>query len=192
MYLNHGGSTWSSNTGWLGSSSHCDWYGVTCTATLEVEALALDNNALSGSFPTDLSGLGSLTSLSTAANSLSGTIPSDVCASSTSGSLFIFGDAFNCPNDFDSTTGQYLAGCCDSVLIDVDIYLSAFTTEVLGNSDCAALAGTESSVCSYMSNKANHDIFASGYPTSFGGDVWAWLKVRSKLFFTLLFSISVL
>ena len=180
MYLNDGGSSWTRQTGWLGSSNHCNWEGVDCSPNFSVTDMSLDNNQLSGSFPTDLMSLGSLSSLSTAANSLSGTIPSDVCTKSTSDSLFVYGDAFNCPNDFDSSTGQYLAGCCDSVLIDVDIYLNEFATTVLGDSNCANLAGTESTVCDYMSNKANHDIFASGYPSSFGGDVWAWLKVRRR------------
>ena len=178
MYINDNGDSWIRKSGWLGSSNHCAWEDVTCSALFGVEQLAIQNNQLSGAFPTDLYNLGNLTTFSTAANSLVGTIPDDVCDKSTSDELFITADSTNCPNDFDSTIGVYLEGCCDSILIDVDLYLSEFATAVLGDSDCANLAGTESNVCDYMTNKANHDIFASGYPSDFTGDVWAWLKVR--------------
>ena len=180
MYLNDGGASWTTQSGWQESGDHCEWEGVMCSAALEVEALTLDANALIGPYPTDLGNLNKLANLYTASNALTGTIPDDVCTKSTSDELFISADAMNCPNDFDTSIGQYLAGCCDSVLVNVDIYLSTFASTVLRDSNCANLAGTESSVCDYMSNKVNHDIFTSGYPTDFAGDVWSWLKVRRR------------
>ena len=135
--------------------------------------MALNDNQLSGTFPSDFNSLTYLQSLNTSGNSLTGTIPSDVCARS----MTITGDAPNCPNAFDGATGQYLAGCCDNVLVDVDLYLAEFTAEVLGSSNCGSLSGTEADVCSYMSNKSNHAVFSGGYPTSFNGNVWEWLKV---------------
>ena len=174
MYLNNGGSYWN------GSGNHCSWDEVECNDTFEIEALRVSSDNLSGSFPTDLSSLGQLHTLQIQGNSMTGTIPDDVCTSSIAGSINITADAMNCPNDFDTSSGLYLAGCCDSVLVNVDIYLSTFASTVLRDSNCANLAGTESSVCDYMSNKVNHDIFTSGYPTDFAGDVWSWLKVRRR------------
>ncbi len=64
-------------------------------------------------------------------------------------------------------------------MYDVDIYLDFFAASVVwGDANCQNLGGTESTVCTYMTNKANHDIFASGYPKIFL-DVWDWLKVSN-------------
>ena len=182
MYLNSGGSTWTNNAGWYGNTNHCTWTGVTCTDSYQVTALALDNNQLVGSFPLDLINLSYLQNVGLSSSSLTGTIPNDVCAKSTSNNLFINGDAANCPNDFDTSTGTYLAGCCDDILYDVDIYLNEFAAAVLGDANCANLGGTETTVCHFMTNKANHDIFASGFPEDFPG-VWDWLKVSCDFFF---------
>ena len=154
---------------------------MTCSDLFGIEQLALQNNQMSGPFPTDLINFGNLTTFSTAGNSLVGTIPDDVCTKSLADELFVTGDSTNCPNDFDASVGVYLEGCCDSILIDVDLYLTEFATAILGDSDCANLVGTESNVCSYMTNKANHDIFTNGYPVDFAGDVWSWLKVSIRL-----------
>ena len=179
MYLNDGGAEWSVNTDWLGNGDHCTWEGVACSITNSVTGLTLPNSQLAGPYPDGLTGLGSLDnlqSLNLSGNSLVGTIPDDLCSRSTSNSLYINGDGGNCPNDFDSTTGAYLDGCCDNVLIDVDIYLNYFAASALGDANCNNLGDSEASVCDYMSNKANHAIFVNGYPTDFPG-IWDWLKV---------------
>ena len=48
MYLNDGGASWTRSLGWLGTGDHCSWEGITCSASLQVEALAVQENALSG------------------------------------------------------------------------------------------------------------------------------------------------
>ena len=181
MFINNGGATWTDNSGWLGSGDHCTWAGVLCSLSSSVTALSMSSNQMTGSFPDDLGSLGSLQTLAASGNSLTGTIPNDMC----SRPMSITGDAINCPNSFDGATGVYLAGCCDNVLVDVDIYLAEFAEAVLGSSNCGSLGGTESDVCNYMSNKANHAVFNSGYPTSFNGDLWDWLKVSEHETFQL-------
>ena len=177
MFLNSSGSSWSYNAGWFSNSNHCTWAGVTCTESFQVTRLAITNNQLAGAFPSDLNNLSHLELMSLPSNSLIGIIPDDACAKSTSDNLFINADAANCPNDFDTSTGTYQTGCCDNILYDVDIYLNKFAAAVLGNTDCQALGGTETTVCDYMTNPTNHDIFANGYPEDFPG-VWNWLQVR--------------
>ena len=178
MYLNNNGANWSVNTGWSGSGDHCSWQGVTCSTDKKVTALSLGGNQLSGTFPSDLNNLESMESLNIENNGVSGLIPSDLCARSVSTALYINADSDNCPHGFDSSTGTYTGACCDELTIQVDVFLDEFASSVLGNSVCADLAGTEVDVCNYMTDQANHDIFASGYPTSFTGNVWSWLKVR--------------
>ena len=139
--------------------------------------LTFNQSQITGPFPTDLIVLSDLQSLNLSANSLVGVFSDELCDRSTSPNIiFINGDGGNCPNDFDSTTGEYLDGCCDNILIDVDIYLNKFATAVLGDANCNNLGGSEANVCNYMSNKANHAIFANGYPEDFPG-IWDWLKV---------------
>ena len=85
-----------------------------------------------------------------------GTVPNDICTASIDDVLHLQGDASNCPNDFLIATGEYAAGCCDNILIDVDIYLNHFNSLILGDSDCNNLIGTESDVCNFMAKKSNH------------------------------------
>ena len=161
-----------------GDHNHCNsWHGISCATNL-ITDIVLENNGLIGPFPSDFSDLHHLISLNVHYNSLIGIIPADLCTESKMNKIHIYGDAENCPNDFITDSGQYAAGCCDNILIDVDIYLNEFLSYVLGDSDCNNLGGgTESTVCNYMKNKSNHNIFANGYPESFHGDVWEWLKV---------------
>lgn len=116
LYINAGGPGWSSSTGWAEGSDHCTWEGVTCSTKQEVTALVLDAHLLTGDYPTDLNSLPQLVTLNLSSNSLLGTIPDDLCVRSTGQQgLNIKGDAANCPNTFDTTTGTYLEGCCDTV-----------------------------------------------------------------------------
>ena len=178
MYLNDNGAAWSRNTDWLGTGDHCSWEGVTCSTTNIITDLALDNNQLAGAFPTDLIHLTDLQNLNMSANSLVGIIPDDLCSKSTSNNLYISGDGGNCPNDFDNTNGVYVAGCCDDILIDVDMYLDEFAESEFGDSTCTNVV--DPSLCQFMNNKENHSIFANGYPTDLPS-VWNWLKVSNKL-----------
>lgn len=187
--MNNGGGSWTNKAGWLGTGDHCDWDGVTCSTAPSIVGLALPSNHISGAFPSDLSALSNLQTLNLADNAMEGTIPNDLCTSPISNSLYIYGDAANCPNDFSDVTGQYLSGCsCDDILINVDMYLNEFATAVLGDSNCSNLGGTETTVCSYMIDKANHSILGSGYPYDFNGDVWMWLKVSKIVCKQILFN----
>jgi len=182
MYLNAGGNAWTTKTNWMTSTSHCTWFGIACSVSNRITDINLENNAMFGDFPADLGQLDRLEALNMHYNSLVGDIPSDVCTESTSGDLRIYADEGNCPNDFQTSTGEYLPGCCDNVLIDVDIYLTNFAAAILGDSNCDNLSGIESSLCKFMSNKDNHAIFENGeYPYSFSGNVWEWIKERAIL-----------
>ena len=110
-------------------------------------------------------------------NRISIEVSNDLCTRSTSTELHIYGDTANCPNAFDTATGQYVDGCCDTLLFDTDTYLQNFVSVAFGNGDCTKLVGTEVEVCSFMRNKANHALFNQGYPYNFNGNVWNWLKV---------------
>lgn len=178
MNLNNGGSNWRRQTGWLGNTDHCEWYGTTCTDTKSVKMLALQNNLMTGSFPLGLDTLEDFNVLSIASNDLTGLVPEEVCTKSTESNLFVFAGAGNCPNDFNGNTGEYLSGCCDSVFIDVGIYLREFAKNILGNEDCILEDDKEKSVCNFMADPMKHELLYAGYPLNFAGDVWSWLKVR--------------
>jgi len=174
--MNNGGTGWTDNSGWLDESNHCSWYGVTCSNWNLVNSLILNANQLSGPFPTDLHNLSRLNSLDVKSNTMTGEIPNDLCSKS---SFLLEGDAINCPNTFNTATGEYSEGCCDVVLIDVDIYLNYFTEMTLGSDNCNSLSGVNADICDFMSDKTNHNIFEGGYPgNDFDGDVWTFLKER--------------
>jgi hypothetical protein len=77
LYNSAGGASWTNHTNWLVTSTPCDWFGVTC-ATGHVTQLDLVNNGLSGTIPSELGDLTSLTFLRLSENQLSGTIPSEL------------------------------------------------------------------------------------------------------------------
>ena len=171
------GDNWNDNTGWLESSNHCDnWYDVRCSWNM-VRYMDLDTNNLVGEFPADLGGIERFHTLKVAGNSMTGDIPAEICSNSIEGIISLEGDTENCPNDFEYETGMYMAGCCDNVDIDLDIYIQHFAVGILGDGDCENLEGVETDVCNFMTDKENHDLFANGYPEDFNGNVWQWMKV---------------
>lgn len=194
MYLNNGGEGWRYRSGWLSGDDHCNWEGIICGGEgtwrrWRVIEINLPGNQLTGDFPLGLGAITELNALNLSSNDLTGKMPNGLCAKSVSHNLYVTGDAKNCPNPFNGQTGEYYDGCCDEILIDVDIYLQKFTQHYLGRENCGALPGTEVSVCEYMQKKDNHPIFKLGYPESFEGNVYQWLKVRRNgLLSNLLFS----
>ena len=57
---------WTVNTGWLSASSHCTWYGVTCSSSgAAVVGLSLAGNNLGGTLPQSIGGLSALTYVAT-------------------------------------------------------------------------------------------------------------------------------
>jgi hypothetical protein len=71
---------------WLSPSNECSWFGITCpdpqpTTADEFQALDglnLNNNNLSGTWPTELFGLTELTGLALNGNEIEGTLPSEL------------------------------------------------------------------------------------------------------------------
>jgi Leucine-rich repeat (LRR) protein len=80
LYTDTNGSGWTNNSGWLGwAGTECDWYGVSCDAGEDhVVTLALINNGLSGTIPSEIEDLASLTRLRLSSNQLTGSIPSEL------------------------------------------------------------------------------------------------------------------
>jgi Leucine-rich repeat (LRR) protein len=80
LYTDTNGAGWTNNSGWLGSAgTECDWYGVSCNAGEDhVVTLALMNNGLSGTIPSEIQDLSSLTRLRLSSNQLTGSIPSEL------------------------------------------------------------------------------------------------------------------
>ena len=77
LYENTDGANWSNNSGWLDTSTPCNWYGVTCSAG-HVTRLNLYDNQLRGSIPPELGDLTNLTLLFLHHNQLSGSIPPEL------------------------------------------------------------------------------------------------------------------
>lgn len=90
LYYSTNGQFWFNSNGWLGSSSHCNWYGVSCDSIVtnpsspgNVVSLNLERNNLVGPIPEELfSGLGkTLVDLDLHENKLNGTIPASTLPS---------------------------------------------------------------------------------------------------------------
>ena len=97
LYASSGGSNWSSSEGWLQGTSHCDWYGVTCSNCNEqlVTELVLNDNNVKGTLPHSLQVLTGLVKMYTVVidarlrhcdhrnfvlHFLSGTVPANISA----------------------------------------------------------------------------------------------------------------
>ena len=77
LYESTGGPDWVDNTDWLITITPCSWLGVTCSEG-HVATLALVQNGLIGTIPSELGNLTSLTRLSFHINQLGGTIPPEL------------------------------------------------------------------------------------------------------------------
>ena len=78
LYNATDGDNWTNNTNWLSDEPIAEWYGVTTDATGRVTRLALSQNELSGTIPSELGALSDLTELSLYNNQLSGSIPAEL------------------------------------------------------------------------------------------------------------------
>jgi len=181
IYFVNGGESWEDRTSWLSKETHCNWFGISCSDRSSVIGINLEGNQLKGPIPLELVSLNDLGDLTLSSNSLSGFIPDEICALSVDGNMHVKGDHVNCQNAFDSEMGEYADGCCDIVTINVDTYLSDFVATMFGESTCGNLEGKEADACTFISNKANHDIFTDGYPSDFEGNIWSFLKERTIL-----------
>lgn len=96
-------------------TNHCSWSGVVCNTDNQIISLDLSGQTLSGPYPTDMNSLDLMTSLNLSGNNLLGQVPNIICEKSESNALSLVGDAQNCPNPYNATSGEYLDGCCDTV-----------------------------------------------------------------------------
>jgi Leucine-rich repeat (LRR) protein len=77
LYDSTQGQSWTSSTGWLQTTTPCEWYGVSCSQG-HVVLLALFSNNLSGTIPPELAQLSHLQRLNLSGNRLTGTIPPEL------------------------------------------------------------------------------------------------------------------
>ena len=89
LYNSTNGDNWTNNTGCNGvAGTECDWYGVNCVLGV-IRALSLEDNSLTGTIPSQLDALNSLSSFSLdlSDNQLTGSIPSTLGDVTVLGSL---------------------------------------------------------------------------------------------------------
>jgi Leucine-rich repeat (LRR) protein len=78
LYFETGERRWTVRNGWVASTSHCNWYGVSCDSSGRVTAVQLSDNNMEGAIPTALSLIQNLQILDLGMNSLSGAIPAEL------------------------------------------------------------------------------------------------------------------
>jgi hypothetical protein len=74
IYQLNNGEYWINNEGWIGTNtSQCDWYGITCDSEGYIQAIDLNFNNVTGSFPSyEIFSLSRLESLKMSGNNLTG------------------------------------------------------------------------------------------------------------------------
>eukprot|EP00164_Ancoracysta_twista_P007945 GFYU01011389.1.p1 GENE.GFYU01011389.1~~GFYU01011389.1.p1 ORF type:complete len:217 (-),score=33.92 GFYU01011389.1:130-756(-) len=53
LYMNTNGAEWKNNDGWFMRTTCCSWHGIYCSHRGDIEAIILDNNNLTGDFPSE-------------------------------------------------------------------------------------------------------------------------------------------
>jgi hypothetical protein len=93
LYEATDGNNWKEHDGWLGPvGTECDWHGIICgtpVPPLEVTAIELSENNLSGTIPDAVTNLTRLDSLFIFGNHLSGKVPNVLIQKWLSGSLWL-------------------------------------------------------------------------------------------------------
>ena len=83
-------------------------------------------------------------------------------------------------NELVRVLNKYIAENSPEFLFAIDKLLEEFVTDVLHDAYCANSVGNELTVCNFMKDWNNHDIFTDGfYPDNFSYD--DWLKEQSIL-----------
>jgi len=80
LFLKTNGEQWANQENWMEDEDVCNWAGLACNDASRVTSIYLDGNGLKGSFPWELTLLGSLESLSLGSNGLTGTVPDTMFA----------------------------------------------------------------------------------------------------------------
>ena len=129
LYNVTGGANWSDSSGWLGEAgTECSWFGITCTGAI-VTGIALSDNNLNGTIPSDLRFLVDLATLDLSDNLLSGKVPSAIYRMGALESLNVTGNGLaqtsvliDFSYTFDAsrtgTTGHVLEGTLSGVMLD--------------------------------------------------------------------------
>lgn len=75
-------SGWKDQTGWMTSAGYCSWKGVRCIdgdlTNGKIKSITLDGNGLTGTLPTELTGLDYLMIISLKNNQIGGTLPTEL------------------------------------------------------------------------------------------------------------------
>jgi hypothetical protein len=88
VYITMGGMNWMRKEGWLATNALCDWFGIDCLFIDIIHHLALPNNAVEGTLPSQLGLLQWFRTLDLSNNTnITGTIPSELGSMSTLNSL---------------------------------------------------------------------------------------------------------
>ena len=95
LYQSTGGASWHANTNWLSDRPIGEWHGVTTDSNGRVTELALQDNNLAGTLPTELARLSNLTELALHRNhQLTGAIPPELGNLSNLSLLSLYGNQF--------------------------------------------------------------------------------------------------
>ena len=92
LYNATDGANWTDNTNWLSSEPLSKWFGVSTDANGRATKLNLAKNQLTGTIPTQMGNLASLTVLNLANNQLTGSIPVQLSKLVSLTHLYLFGN----------------------------------------------------------------------------------------------------
>ena len=96
LYYSTNGDSWTNYTDWLGTTTPCSWFGLTCAGG-HVTQIRLASNGLSGIMPTMLDSLTQLTWLEMQYNAITGGIPPGLGSLSQLTELAIYGNQLSGP-----------------------------------------------------------------------------------------------
>ena len=78
LYNATGGANWKNKANWLSDAPSNEWYGVSTDPSARVISLILENNGMSGPFPSELTTLSQLQDLRLGFDGLTGTLPPEL------------------------------------------------------------------------------------------------------------------
>ena len=81
IYTSTNGNNWDNNDQWISATDPCNWYGVNCNNSDQVDEILLGRNGLTGSVPATINQLQGLSVLELNDNDLNGPVP-DLSATS--------------------------------------------------------------------------------------------------------------